>query len=577
MRALGCLLGLALAHAACASEAPPARPPPPAPAAPAGPGDEPGATPPSSLETVPCRFLAPRTIEGQTLRCADLVVPENRRNPSSTSIKLHVAVIKGKEGGVPTVELVGGPGGSSEALVGGIAARTAKMMEVYGRLLEKGDLVLFDQRGTGRSVPRLSCAMDEEPARCRKQLEGKGIDLSAYDTVENADDVHALRLALGVAKIDLHGISYGTRLGIEVLKRHPDDVRAAILDGVMPSDVPLGGGFETALDGVVSKIFGACAADSKCNQAYPDLDGALEKLKAKLDAAPFQADDAMYGPYPYDWYAFTSELVERAYDEGSAGRLPYWIHQLLTQTEAEWKAARDEETKAADRAVEAEMAADATNPLAAELFELEARANPEDLAAIDMAGGMYFSVTCNDYTQHETLEAALAALTGVRPALRDDFMIRQEFDACTAWPKRESDTNLRRPPTFGGPALVIGGALDPATPASWAERVSATLAHDQLVIVPTGGHGLMDGCGGQLKSAFFSDPDRPLDVSCATGRAIQFFYAAPTARTRPLPRVLLPPPRTPLARIADRVLGASLPELGLGVDMLRRRVALQRL
>ena len=99
--------------------------------------------------------------------------------------------------------------------------------------------------------------------------------------VENADDVHDLKVALGVDKIDLHGISYGTRLGLEIAKRHPNDVRATIIDGVMPPDVPVMGMFPVAMDTVLSRTFAACKADPKCNVTYPDLEGTMTKLKAK--------------------------------------------------------------------------------------------------------------------------------------------------------------------------------------------------------------------------------------------------------------------------------------------------------
>ncbi|MBX3204337.1 MAG: alpha/beta hydrolase [Labilithrix sp.] len=564
MRASFAFVLVASSLVACASEA---GSPAPEPEVEAPPPEEPAATAPK-LVTVPCRFIVPRSVEGKTFHCADLSVPENRRVPNGKTIKLHVAVVKGKEGGVPTIELVGGPGGNSDSIVGGVAARRTALLRAYGRFLDAGDLVLFDQRGTGRSLPRLSCGMDERgPASCRADLEKQGIDVAAYDTVENADDVHDLVRALGAAKVDLHGISYGTRLGIEVLKRHPGDVRAAILDGVMPSDVPVLGNFEIAIDRILTTVFAACAADEKCTTTYPNLDATLTQVKAKLDATPFKATDPIYGTYTYDWRAFTSELVQRSYEEGAAARIPWWIHGLLAQTEAEWTAAQDKAMAEAEARYVEEEKADADNPLAAELSAAMRAMGQEDWAATDMAYGMYLSVTCNDYAQHESLAEARAALAKVRPELRDPAAVEDEFAMCEVWAKRPSDPGVRAAPTFGGPVLLIGGALDPATPSVWAEHVATTLPKGQLVTVPTGGHGLMDECGGSMKGAFLLDPTRSVDSACATERTIAFYYDGPkglrSARANEFGPAIRPA-STSMGRVADRVLAAmSAPLVGL--------------
>lgn len=536
----------------------------------------------STLEKVTCRFVAPRSVEGQSFYCADVSVPENRRNKdSSKKIKIHVAVIKGKkESGTPTVELVGGPGGSADGMVGAIVAGQSGIMRAYGPILAEGDLVLFDQRGTGRSVPRLSC-VDEDAKTCRAELEKQGIDLAAYDTIENADDVHDLKVALGVPKINLHGISYGTRLGIEILKRHPDDVRGAILDGVMPSDVPVLGFFEVAMDGVLSKTFDACKADTKCNSAYPNLDQALTQLKTKLEARPFEMNDPFAPPgagkMKYDWRAFVGDMIQRAYEEGSAAKIPYWIHDLLKKNQAEWEAAQEKAWQEEEKAYNEAMKEDMNNPLMKELLDREEEVGQDDLAAADMAQGMYFSVTCNDYAPFETVDAAKAAQAKIRPELRDDAGIAIEFEACNDWAKRPADPSVRDAPSrYAGPALVIGGALDPATPSAWAKRVSDVLPNDQFFEVPTGGHGLMDECGATLKSSFLRDPSKPLDGTCATSRAIKFFYEGntsgqPFARASDNRSNVLTPHRSTMTKhpegathmqlVKERVLAASKPAL----------------
>jgi pimeloyl-ACP methyl ester carboxylesterase len=537
------------------------------------PQTEPAAGP--KLETTACRFVVPRSVEGKTFYCADLSVPENRRSPGK-EIKIHVAVIKGKPGGVPIIELVGGPGGSADGMVGGVAAGLPDLMKVYGKFLEQGDVVFFDQRGVGRSMPRLACDLEngrgKDPiSACRQKLEAEGIDVAAYDTIENADDVHDLKLALGVPKVDLHGISYGTRLGIEILKRHADDVRSAIIDGVMPSDVPVLGYFEVSMNNVLSRVFDACVADTNCNKTYPNLETSLTNLKKKLETKPFEGNDPMHGKYPYDWFAFVDELIQRSYEEGTAARIPHWIHSLLKQNQAQWKAGQDKAAAEMEKKFQADEDAAKSNPLVAELFDAQAKAGEEDIAAADMAYGMYLSVTCNDYAQHESIDAARKAQSTVRAALRNDELLAQEFDDCAKWATRPSDPTVRLTPSFAGPVLVIGGSLDPATPSQWAKHVSESLPQDQFVEVPTGGHGLMDACGAELKGGFFADPGRALDTTCATQRSIQFYYEGSTQHSaRRAVFQAIRPFTTTRERISNRVLAASTP---FPSQNLARRVA----
>lgn len=481
-----------------------------------------------------CRFIIPKSVEGTAVTCFDLTVPENRRNDDPTkTIKLHVARVKGgNPNGVPTIELIGGPGGGSDDIVGSLVAGRKELTDAYGPILKNGDLVLFDQRGVGRSLPRLSCdesSADDPTPGCKAALEAKGIDLAAYDTIENADDVHDLKVALGVPLVDIHGISYGTRLGLEILKRHGDDIRAAIVDGVMPPDVPIMGQFPVAMNTIFSTVFAACEADATCNTTYPNLEDTVNQLKAKLTATPFSAKDPdTLERYQFDWDAFMSDLIEQSYDEGTAAKIPWMLHSLLSFTQQQFDAQSQKDADAQNAEWDAEEAAEANNPLIQELNKAEMAMTDEDVAALDIADGMYLSVTCNDYAQHETVAADEAITAGIRTALQDNAELEGEFADCAIWPTRASLPTVQAPATYAGPVLVIGGDVDPATPVAWAKHVASSLPNHQFVEVPTGGHGQMDTCGAGLKGTFFGDPTKALDGSCATTRKFAFFYDAPT-------------------------------------------------
>jgi len=188
----------------------------------------------------PCPFVAP---PGRTVLCGTFDVPEDRSSASSASrLKLAVAVFKGDSADAaksPVVYLEGGPGGGALSdVVAGIRA--------FEPLLPEHDLVVLDQRGTGYSTPSLDCTESVDAkaadasaaeldavARCRARL-SETVNLAHFDTAANAADVRELRSALGYATWNLFGVSYGTRLALEVLRQGQDGVRSAVIDSVLP-------------------------------------------------------------------------------------------------------------------------------------------------------------------------------------------------------------------------------------------------------------------------------------------------------------------------------------------------------
>src|SRR4029077_172804 len=118
------------------------------------------------------------------------------------------------------------------------------------------DVVIVSQRGAGGTTPNLDCfdprtndpskarrrAVTEQQerdilVRCRAGLDKRKIDLSMYTTPALADDVADLASAMLLARVNSYGVSYDTRWGLEVMRRYPDLVRPAVLDGVYPPQV----------------------------------------------------------------------------------------------------------------------------------------------------------------------------------------------------------------------------------------------------------------------------------------------------------------------------------------------------
>jgi len=231
-------------------------------------------------------------------------VPENRAKPGGKTIELAYVRVKSPatESGPPLVFLNGGPGQPATPIADDPAA-----LGEWSELLGRADVVFLDQRGIGRSTPSLELAFDESlpedffldgeaarqyfldaERRAREHFEAQDIDLSAYDVLANADDVDALRAALGVEKVDLLGYSFGTVLATTMLRRYPEHVRRAVLVGT--ETVEEWGSLPTLLQTQIEKLSKLAAADPGVGHAVPDLARLLEQVLAKLEREPLFVD-----------------------------------------------------------------------------------------------------------------------------------------------------------------------------------------------------------------------------------------------------------------------------------------------
>ncbi|HEX9755485.1 MAG TPA: alpha/beta fold hydrolase [Gemmatimonadales bacterium] len=197
------------------------------------------------------------TWEPYTLRAGDktfefplgrLDVPENHAGSGGPTIKLAFVKLSATTAtpGPPIIYLAGGPGGSGIA-----GAGIPYLWDLFTALRAVGDVLLLDQRGTGRTQPSLACpragpapldlfeseakfqsSFAEVMEACARQLRDRGVRPEHYTTPASADDIEQLRRALGVDKVSLLGFSYGTHLGLSAIRRHGDGIHRAVLAGV---------------------------------------------------------------------------------------------------------------------------------------------------------------------------------------------------------------------------------------------------------------------------------------------------------------------------------------------------------
>lgn len=195
-------------------------------------------------ETTTVRSYDGRTMDGEVVR---LTVPERRAHSGRT---LTIAALRiptiAAHPGHPIVFLMGGPG-----IPGTVMAPIPPYFTLFQRLRELGDVILVDQRGLGRSDPGLDCPFEgalpldafvttdrlvgvirQQVSACAEHWRAQGVDPTAFNTLESADDINDLRRALGVDKVHLLAFSYGTRLALAVTQRHGAHVGRIVLQGV---------------------------------------------------------------------------------------------------------------------------------------------------------------------------------------------------------------------------------------------------------------------------------------------------------------------------------------------------------
>ena len=423
-------------------------------------------------------------------RCGEHEVWEDREAKSGRRIKLDIAVIPARlraREADPIVVLAGGPGQGAVSLA-------SQVMPLFARLNDSRDVVLIDQRGTGNSNP-LDCDEDDEqslqalfedalPQRAiRRCLETLDADPSKYITSIAVEDYDEALTALGYNVVNLWGGSYGTRMALEFLRRHPARVRSMVLDGVAPAGMKLPLSFVADGDAALERLLADCDRDDRCRQLYPGLRGTILEVRGELAKNPVRAaiQDPRTGEretISVNENVFMSGLFRPLYVAELASLLPYGIAS----------AARGD-----------------FNPLLAQNLEFA-----DDISE-NLSIGMHLSVVCAEDVPRITAED-LAKLGGsfFGRSLVDDFIT-----ACKTWPRGKVPADFYEPVRSDVPVLILSGGIDPATPPRHAELVAATLPNARHFVAPRVGHGVsLHGCAPRLVETFVRTPAAKLEGKC---------------------------------------------------------------
>jgi pimeloyl-ACP methyl ester carboxylesterase len=412
--------------------------------------------------------------------CAKVAVPEDPAKADGRKIDIHIAVLPAytrTRAPDPLILLAGGPGQSASDL--------GKVTQLFDAVRRSRDIVLVDQRGAGRSHP-FNCKLfdtldpvaammqlDPDPAaigNCASSFDG---DPRLYTTLEYLADLEAVRKAIGADRYNLWGGSYGTRVALAYMAKHPQSIRSAIIDGVAPTSMRiLFDGFNNG-QAQLARTIADCQANAACAAAYPKLAEDWTTLTQtyatpkpmtlihprtgqpqKIDA-DFMAIDAALRTLLYS--AEYSVLVPELITRGAAGDL-------------------------------------------APLFATSLRI-VGDLGQ-GMNIGLQLSVVCaEDRDRIDAAERAKVATTS------SAAQVLERIDrACGQWPKGTVPADFFQPTTSSLPVLLFSGGLDPVTPSSNGELAAKTLSASTHIIAPGYGHLVSPhACAPRLVARFIED------------------------------------------------------------------------
>lgn len=451
--------------------------------------------------------------------CGYLVVPENRRKDDSRMIRVATAIVRASDGERapdPVVFIGGGPGYPIGLTEDGLE----RWRQIIDRTpaLQRRDVILFEQRGVGRSIPDLNCpefdplsvdpalvladnqaiaaAYREAAIACRDRLLRDGTDFAGYSGVDFAADTADLRRALRLDAWNLVGVSYGTRVVLTLLRDHPEGVRAAVLSSVYPLEAQSHERFWTTARNTLAHVFEDCASSAFCRATNPRPADLLRTSVRRLNDSPMIVEIA----HPLDG----SQL---AYPVTGSMSLEFLLDVLAFD-------------QANTALTYIQMLA--SDPVAA------ARATAGYLVAKyagspGLSEAVHYATECREeYPFNDPMRIAedLRAYTAL--AGKEGF---DEFHLiCSVWQMPAAPPVENEPVTSAIATLLLTGEFDHLTPPEDAWATHTRLPSSFLFEFYRVGHDVLWGkpCALVLLSEFLEHPERKPSDPCGVGEARSF-------------------------------------------------------
>jgi pimeloyl-ACP methyl ester carboxylesterase len=458
------------------------------------------------FEPAPCPFTpAADQVEGHSLSCGFVLVPENRARPEGNWLRLAVAVFKSRTVVTrPSLIFLGGGPGTFVLERFGPWVSGARARD----LTADRDFVLFDQRGVGFSQPSLYCQelvdlkyqiIGSHPTReqetedqvaaafaCRDRLVASGIELAAYNTAANAADVNDIRVALGYDRVDVWGLSYGTRLALAVAQDFPEAVHSLVLDSALPPSVNQVVDRVANAERAFQVLFDGCAADVACASAYPDLETVFYDLVAQLNTTParYLAQHPRTGVV-HNVVLTGDRLVRTLVDAlDDASLIPFVPLVAVSIQHGD--------------------------------FTLMSQATSLLTFTDSRSAGMFYSVNCTDMVSRTSAPQLFAARRTVRAEIAEALSEDARLRICAGWGAAQPRPSASRPVVSDVPTLILAGEYDPLTPPAYAEIAGRTLRNSSWFEFPAIGHAVVptSPCALAMMIDFLATPALTPDASC---------------------------------------------------------------
>jgi pimeloyl-ACP methyl ester carboxylesterase len=423
------------------------------------------------------------------VQCGTLQVPENYQLENGEKISVNFAVlpaIDNSKNKAPLMFLAGGPGQASVELA-------AHIFKGFNEIRKSHDIILVDQRGTGKSHP-LEC--DENSTRsvyeiipedfsaqeikdCLAQFKG---DLSQYNSENAIRDFDAVRRALGHEKIHIYGGSYGTRAGLVYMRMFPDSLKSVVLDSVGPIEVPIGTFGQSAARSF-NLLLKNCQQDPHCNEAYPALADEFKAVITRLEQAPVKLEIAhprlgSKTDFILSRSKFISNLRMQLYSTQTRPLVPLVIHQAFLEN---------------------------YQPM----IGLIAMSD----GGMGMYVGLTFNIVCNEDLPKIT--EAMFSVDAKNSFGGNDSHVAW-LKVCPLWPKYSVNNDFYQSVTANIPTLILSGNLDPVTPPSNGEKSAATLPNSYHLVDENSAHIVASTpCAVNIVNEFLTTLDpKNLDTEC---------------------------------------------------------------
>jgi pimeloyl-ACP methyl ester carboxylesterase len=454
--------------------------------------------------------------------CGYLTVPESRAKANGKTIRLSVAIIPAvaaKPAPDPILWLTGGPGYDAFAQ----AAYATKW-----DLNRDRRVILMSQRGTASSKPALMCPNVDRfnatavglpydapstgelhaqaVAACYRSLAARGIDLSAYSTSESAADYEDLRTALGLAKWNVWGMSYGTDVALTYMRLYPAGIRAAGIDGVVPPDVAGPAFAWPSFKEGIQGVFAACAAQPACRKRYPNLAAAFTRLVRQLETHPLRVSvESPANGKPVkvliDGGALVTLVVPATH---AAATLPSLLDEI----------ARGQTQQIAQRWAARQIG------------------DPKEYGTFSY--GLTYGVHCGEWAPYVSQADVIAAGRRAFPAFPESVLAQAPqlayfWQDCAVWHVAKAPASIRTATRSAIPTLVMSGSFDAQTGAQWGQHAARTLSSAVVVTIPAVAHITVAAspCARSVVTSFFDNPSRP-NLACVRALKAPPFKITPS-------------------------------------------------